>query len=207
MLDPANSLSRSLCCGYLLLASLTDHLVFKPPFSLRFGARDDRAGCDRDDGDSLRQDAYAHGAAERDHGSDWGSCTRGRGYGCQRVDVRPRIIFCESILSPWYMASTPRQSTPAVAKQPSGTSGFRPPNMFCRTNRSRRQLQLERCDRCTSCGASRVQDHRNALWKMKDSWCDSRPCHHRRGLLRLSHPDRRLAARDRARRNQDSQAR
>ena len=40
-----------------------------------------------------------------------------------------RIICCDIFLSPWYIASTPRNSTPAVARHPSGTSGFRPPKI------------------------------------------------------------------------------
>ena len=42
------------------------------------------------------------------------------------------------------------------------------------------------------------QDRRNAV--AEDSWCDAHPCRHQRGRLRLSHPDRRPAARGGARR-------
>jgi hypothetical protein len=151
-------LPRCLCRSHLLVVNLADRIFLKPPFSLRFAACEHCTGRNCDDGHSLRQDTCACSATDHRGGSDRvrRGCGHCRGHAhCghaaasptsrraarsnsgRLVHARPRIIFCESILSPWYMAITPRHSTPAVAKQPSGTSGFRPPNMFCSTTNRR----------------------------------------------------------------------
>ena len=188
----ARQLARGLRRDLHLLAY---HGLLFPLLPQRLGARDDSARRDRNDRHPLRQDAcqltgarahagqLAHGQSAP--GGDELLCCYGAG-----MDVRPRIIFCDRILSPWYIASTPRHSTTAVAKQPIGTRGFRPPNMFCVVARkttapppviSRWEIAMR-----ASCGEQ--------LRRGTRGWLDAHPCH--RPPLRAPpwRPDRRLPA-------------